>query len=194
MLIQRKKILWGWWHFILNIWLHLVMSAGNFKTYPGLPFKDFCQSKSRELKRYQLKKKMFKLTYLTIFTDRIEIRNIHNEHWFASAFCRHFHFPFKREKVRTSPVNRVINPCNQEKQSFGEGIVLQKKQNANKVFVEKGQTINKTLKEREFPERCWSPLNVGEIFIQEKNKAIEDEIAENTRKACFRVHIVKNTR
>ena len=91
-----------------------------------------------------------------------------------------------------SSENRVVYPHNKKSQSLGEGIVLQKTQNSSKVFVKKGKTVNKTFQEeREFSKPLWSPLNTGEIFIQE---AIEDERAESPRKACFRVHIVKNIR
>jgi hypothetical protein len=95
----------------------------------------------------------------------------------------------------TSHDNREVHQYNQEKQPLGEGIVLQKKQKSNKVFVKKGINVNKTsLEEKYFPKRPWSPLNVGKISNQEKNMAIKDERAESPRKACFRVHIVKSNR
>ena len=92
-------------------------------------------------------------------------------------------FPSQMEKVRTSPDNHIVYPYNKPR-AFGEGIVLQNKQNSNKGFVKKGKTVNKTYQEeRECLNPPWSPF-----------KANKEERAESPRKACFKVHIVKNSR
>lgn len=71
----------------------------------------------------------------------------------------------------------AFDPHKQEEQPLDENVVLLR----NDI-------------QKEFPEWRWNHLNVGEISIQQENKEIKDEIKQSPRKACFRVHIVKNRR